>query len=67
MEHHHGGPAKASQKAGRDFIQSLFVPKTDCLKIRAYIRVLQELSDLGVLLRYVGGVWRKHKEDILIR
>jgi hypothetical protein len=41
------------------------VPDTDHLKRRAYIKVSQELSGLGVSPRYVSNVWRKHKEEIL--
>ncbi len=41
------------------------MPETDHLKWGAYFRVSQELSDLGVSPRYVGDVWKKHKEDIL--
>ncbi len=41
------------------------VPETDKLKRRAYFRVLQELSSLGVSPRFVADVWQKHKGDIL--
>ncbi len=41
------------------------VSDTDRLKRRAYIKVSQEFSGLGVSPRYVSDVWRKHKEEIL--
>ena len=41
------------------------LPETDHLKRGAYFRVSQELSDLRVSPRYVGDVWKKHKEDSL--
>jgi hypothetical protein len=41
------------------------MPNTDHLKRGAYFSLSQELSDLGVSPRYVGDVWKKHKENIL--
>ncbi len=41
------------------------MPEAEKLKRRAYFRVSQELSSLGVSPRFVADVWRKHKGDIL--
>jgi hypothetical protein len=41
------------------------VPETDRLKAKAYERIANELSSLGVSPRYVADVWRKYKKQIL--
>jgi hypothetical protein len=69
---HHGRPPKKLSIKQEEIQFKLcislcknIVPKTDCPKIMAFIRVLQELANLGVSQRYVGAIWRKHKEDNL--
>jgi hypothetical protein len=41
------------------------VPETDCLKAGAFIRIANDLITLGVSPRYVGDIWRKHKNEII--
>jgi hypothetical protein len=42
-------------------------PETGSLKnrLKAYWHVAQELGDLGVSPRYVGDIWRCHKDAIV--
>ncbi len=42
-------------------------PKTGSLtnRLKAYAQVTQELGQLGVLPRYVGDIWRHHKDAIV--
>jgi hypothetical protein len=42
-------------------------PKTGSIRnrLKAYAQVAQELGQSGVLPRYVGDIWRRHKDAIV--